>query len=91
MNYRRGLNPGGYSTFILVPLDVLPKGLCGQFKGQRYIASVCHIISLIEFRKPFTQSKSINCIGIQNNNILKNLFHTLIQTVILKLVMLNYG
>ena len=60
-------------------------------KGQRYIASVCHIIFLIEFRKPFTQSKCINCIGIQNNNILKKLFHTLIQTVILKLVMLNYG
>ena len=61
------------------------------FKGQRYVASVCHIISLIEFRKPFTQSKCINCIGIQNNNILKKLFHTFIQTVILKLVMLNYG
>ena len=61
------------------------------FKGQRYIASVCHIISLIEFRKPFTQSKCINCIGIQNNNILKKLFHVFIQTVILKLAMLNYG
>ena len=59
-------------------------------KGQRYIASVCYIISLIELRKPFTQSKCINCIGIQNN-ILKKLFHTFIQTVILKLVMLNYG
>ena len=59
-------------------------------KGQRYIASACHIISLIEFRKPFTQSKCINCIGIQNN-ILKKLFHTFIQTVILKLVILNYG
>ena len=31
-----------------------------HLKGQRYIASVCHIISLIEFRKPFTQSKCIN-------------------------------
>ena len=62
-----------------------------HIKGQRYIASVCHIISLIEFRKPFTQSKCINCMGIQNNNILKKLFHTFIQTVILKLVMLNYG
>ena len=59
-------------------------------KGQRYIASVCHIISLIEFRKTFTQSKWINCIGIQNN-ILKKLFHAFIQTIILKLVMLNYG
>ena len=36
-------------------------------KGQRYIASVYHIISLIGFRKPFTQSKCTNCIGIQNN------------------------
>ena len=62
-----------------------------SFKEQRYIASVCHIISLIEFRKSLTQSKCINCIGIQNNNILKKLFHTFIQTVILKLVMLNYG
>ena len=62
-----------------------------KLKGKRYIASVCHIISLIEFRKPLTQSKCINCIGIQNNNILKKLFHTFIQTVILKLVMLNYG
>ena len=60
-------------------------------KEQRYIASVCHIISLIEFRKPFTQSKCINCIGIQNNNILKKLFHAFIQTLILKLAMLNYG
>ena len=67
-------------------LIVLP-----YFKGQRYIASVCHIISLIEFRKPFTQSKCFNCIGRQNNNILKKLFHAFIQTVILKLVMLNYG
>ena len=62
-----------------------------MLKGQRYIASVCYIISLIEFRKPFTQSKCINCIGIQNNNILKKLFHAFIETVILKLVMLNYG
>ena len=62
-----------------------------KVKGQRYIASVCHIISLIEFRKLFTQSKCINCIGIQNINILKKLFHASIQTVILKLVMLNYG
>ena len=68
-----------YSSFVL------------QLKGQWYIASVCHIISLIEFRKPFTQSKCINGIGIQNNNILKKLFHTFIQTVILKLVMLNDG
>ena len=60
-------------------------------KEQQYVASVCHIISLIEFRKPFTKSKCINCIGIQNYNILKKLFHTFIQTVILKLVMLNYG
>ena len=60
----------------------------GSLKGQQYIASGCHI-SLIEFRKPFTQSKCINCIGLQNNNILKKLFHAFIQTVILNLVMLN--
>ena len=85
--------------------DIIYKGYCHQntiksitlrevhvnVKGQGYIASVCHIISLIEFRKPLTQSKCINCIGIQNNNILRKLFHTFIQTVILKLFMLNYG
>ena len=43
--------------------------------NERYIASVSHIMSLIEFRKPFAQSKCINCIGIQNYNILKKLFH----------------
>ena len=59
--------------------------LNSSIKGQRYIASVCRIISLIEFRKPLTQSKCINCIGVQNNNILKKLFHTFIQTVILTL------
>ena len=61
------------------------------FKGQRYITSVCHIISLIELRKPFTQSKCNNSIRIQNKNNLKKLFHAFVQTVILKLVMLNYG
>ena len=76
-----------------LPIEVASQEelLYSVVKGQRYIASVCHTISLIEFRKPFTQSKCINCIGIQNNNILKKLFHTFIQTVILKLVMLNYG
>ena len=64
---------------------------CKECLKGNDILLVCHIISLIEFRKPFTQSKCINCIGIQNKNILKKLIHTFIQTVILKLVMLNYG
>ena len=64
----RGRKVKNWESSFTLPLLTDRAGYATDIKGQRYIASVCHIISLIEFRKPFTQSKCINCIGIQNNN-----------------------